>query len=61
MNKKQNRIKTLQENLGYKKNKMSTDKENGRGNKRAGVTRRLRNPKHGKRNHYIVHKPSILN
>jgi hypothetical protein len=38
------------------KNKMSTDKENGRGNKMARVTRRSRNPKHGKRKHQIVHK-----
>jgi hypothetical protein len=46
---------------GYKKNKMSTDMENGRENKRARVTRGSRNPKHGKRKHYIVHKPSRLN
>jgi hypothetical protein len=31
--------------LYYKKNNMSTDMENGRGNKRARVTRRSRNPK----------------
>jgi hypothetical protein len=30
-------------------NKMSTDREQGRGNKRARVTRGSRNPKHGKR------------
>jgi hypothetical protein len=29
-----------------------------RGTKRAGVTRESRNPKHGQRKHYIVHKPS---
>jgi hypothetical protein len=34
---------------GYKKNKMSTDMESRRGNKRARVTRGSRNPKHGKR------------
>jgi hypothetical protein len=34
---------------GYKKNKMSTDREKGTGNKRARVTRGSRNPKHGKR------------
>jgi hypothetical protein len=33
----------------YKRNNMSTDREKGRGNKRAGVTRgSARNPKHGK-------------
>jgi hypothetical protein len=32
-----------------KKNNMSTDREKGRGNKRASVTRGSRNPKHGKR------------
>jgi hypothetical protein len=31
--------------LVYKKNKMSTDRENGRGNKRARVARGSRNPK----------------
>jgi hypothetical protein len=35
--------------FGYKKNKKSTDMENGRGNKRERVTRGSRNPKHGKR------------
>jgi hypothetical protein len=42
---------------------MSTERENGRGNKRARVTSGSRNPKHGKRNkhYYIVHKPSISN
>jgi hypothetical protein len=45
----------------YKKNNMSTDKEEGRGNKRARVTKGSRNPQHGKRKHYIVHKPSRLN
>jgi hypothetical protein len=45
--------------MNYKKNNMSTDKEHGRGNKRArAVTRGSRNPKHGKRKKYIVHKPS---
>jgi hypothetical protein len=47
--------------MDYKKNNMSTDRENGRGNRRARVTRGSRNPKHGKRKHYIVHKPSRLN
>jgi hypothetical protein len=49
------------EKHGYKKNKMSTDREKGRGNIRARVARGSRNPKHGKRKHYIVHKPSGLN
>jgi hypothetical protein len=40
-----------------KHNKVSTDKENVRGNKRARVTRGSWNPKHRKRKHYIVHKP----
>jgi hypothetical protein len=35
--------------IGYKKNKISTERESGRGNKRARVTRGSRNPKHGKR------------
>jgi hypothetical protein len=35
------------EKIGYKKNKMSTDRESGKGNKRARVTRGSRNPKHG--------------
>jgi hypothetical protein len=39
---------------------MSTDREKGRGSKRARVARGSRNPKHGKRKHYIVHKPGIL-
>jgi hypothetical protein len=33
--------------IDYKKNNMSTDKENGRGNKKARVTRGSRNPKEG--------------
>jgi hypothetical protein len=45
----------------YKKDKISTGKENGRGNKRARVTRASRNSKHGKRKHYIVHTTSRLN
>jgi hypothetical protein len=45
----------------YKKNNMSTDREYGRGNKRARVTRGSRNPKHGKLRPYIVHKPGRLN
>jgi hypothetical protein len=49
------------EKLDYKKNEMSTDMENGQGNKRARVTRGSWNPKHGNRRHYIVHKPSRLN
>jgi hypothetical protein len=41
---------------------MSTDREiNGRGIKRAKVTKGSRIPKHGKRKHYIVHKPSKFN
>jgi hypothetical protein len=35
--------------FAYKKNQMSTDRESGRGNKRARVTRGSRNPKHDKR------------
>jgi hypothetical protein len=34
----------------YKDNNMSTDREKGRGNKRARLTRGSRNPRHGKRN-----------
>jgi hypothetical protein len=49
------------EKKDYKKNKMSTDREIGRGNKRARVTRGSRNPRYGKRKHYIVHKTSRLN
>jgi hypothetical protein len=44
--------------LDCKKKNMSTDREEGRGNKRARVTRGSRNPKHGKRRHYNAHKPS---
>jgi hypothetical protein len=47
--------------MDYKKNNMSKDREKGRGNKRARLTRGSRNPKHGKRKHYIVHKLSRLN
>jgi hypothetical protein len=48
--------------MDYEKNNMSTDMEKGmRGNKRARVTRGSRNPKHGKRKHYVVQKPSISN
>jgi hypothetical protein len=47
--------------MDYKTNSMSTDREKGRRNKRARVTRGSRNPKHGKRKQYIVHKPSTLN
>jgi hypothetical protein len=47
--------------LDYKNNNMSTDREKGRGNKKGRVTRGPRNPKHGKRKHYIVQKPSKLN
>jgi hypothetical protein len=47
--------------MDYKKNNMSTDREKGRGNKRARVTRGSRNPKHGKRKHCNVHKLSGLN
>jgi hypothetical protein len=38
--------------MDYKKNNISTDREKGRGNKRARVTRGSRNPKHGKRKRY---------
>ena len=41
--------KAADKTIDYKKNKMSTDRESGRGNKRARVTRGSRNPKHGKR------------
>jgi hypothetical protein len=48
--------------MDYKKNNMNTDMENGRENKGARVTiRGSRNPKHGKRKHCIVNKPSRLN
>jgi hypothetical protein len=47
--------------IDYMKNNVSTDMVKGRGNKRAIVTRGSRNPKHGKRKHYIVHKPSRSN
>jgi hypothetical protein len=43
-----------------KKNNTNTGWGKRRGNKRARVTRGSRNPKHGKRRHYIVHKPSTL-
>jgi hypothetical protein len=47
--------------MDYKKSNMSTDKENnGRGNKRARVTRGSRIPKYGQRKHNIVHKTSKL-
>jgi hypothetical protein len=49
------------EELDYKKNNMSPDREIGRGNKRAKVKRGSRNPKHGRRKHYNVHKRSRLN
>jgi hypothetical protein len=45
----------------FQENEMSKNRENGRGNKRARVTRGSRNPNLGKRKHYIVHKPSRLN
>jgi hypothetical protein len=40
--------------MDYKKNNVSTDMKNGRGNKGARVTRGSRNPKRSKRKHYIV-------
>jgi hypothetical protein len=43
------KVYVLDELIGYKKDKMSTDRDNGRGNKRTRVTRGSRNPKHGKR------------
>jgi hypothetical protein len=39
---------------------MSTDREYGRGNKRARLEKGSRNPKHGKRKHYIVDKPTSI-
>jgi hypothetical protein len=45
----QNGSALCQVKIGYKKNKMSTDRERGRGNKRARVTSGSRNPKHGKK------------
>jgi hypothetical protein len=50
-----------EKSYGLQENEMSTDKEIGTGNKRARVTRGSRNPKHGKRKHYTVHKTSRLN
>jgi hypothetical protein len=48
--------------LDYKiNNNTSTDRERGTVTNWATVTRGSRNPKHGKRKHYIVHKPSRLN
>jgi hypothetical protein len=47
--------------MGYKRNNMNTDREKGRGTKRARVARGSQDPKHGKRKHYIVHIPSRLN
>jgi hypothetical protein len=47
--------------MDYKKKNMNTNMEKGRGAKRARMARGARNPKHGKRKHYIVHKPSRLN
>jgi hypothetical protein len=47
--------------MDYKKDNMNTDMEKGRETKRARVTIGSRNPKHGKRKHNIVHKPSRLN
>jgi hypothetical protein len=46
--------------MDHKAKNMSTDREKGRGNKMARVTRGSRNPKHGKRKHYIVRKPIKL-
>jgi hypothetical protein len=47
--------------MDYKKNNMSSDRKKNRGNKRARETRGSRNPKHGTRKHYIVHKLNRLN
>jgi hypothetical protein len=45
--------------MDYKKNKMNADSEKGNMDYiRARVTTGLRNPKHGKRKHYVVRKPS---
>jgi hypothetical protein len=46
---------------GLQENYISTDRKNRRGNNRARVTSGSRNPKHGKKKHYIVHKYSRLN
>jgi hypothetical protein len=46
--------------MDYKKNNMSTDMEKGRGIKRARVPGGSRNPRHGKREHDIVHKHSRI-
>jgi hypothetical protein len=51
-------VDSIATDMDYKENKMSTDRKNGRGNNRERVTRGSRNPKHGKRKHYIVRKPS---
>jgi hypothetical protein len=45
----------------YKEKSFSTDREKGGENKRVKVTRGSRNPKQGKRKHYIVHKLSRSN
>jgi hypothetical protein len=42
-------ILTYKKIIAYKKNQMSTDRESGRGNKRARVTRGSRNAKHSKK------------
>jgi hypothetical protein len=45
--------------MDYKGNNMSTDRENGRGNKRARVTRGSRNPKWLARNKKVL-SPSVF-
>jgi hypothetical protein len=46
--------------MDYMKNNMSADMEKGRGSGRARVTRGSRNLRHGRKEHFIVHKPSRL-
>jgi hypothetical protein len=41
--------------------KKKGDREKGRRNKRVRLKRGSWNPKHGKRKHYNMHKPSRLN
>jgi hypothetical protein len=44
-----------------KRTRKKEDKEKGRGNKKARVTCGSRNPKHGKRKHCMIYKPSRSN
>jgi hypothetical protein len=47
--------------MDYKKNDINTDREKGRGTKRARVTRGLQNPKHDIVKHYVMHQLGRLN